>query len=152
MSDGAIVPAKKHWAAARADGLIGRLESAAATPRAIAPYVARTGSVVGHLAIASTVAIALGAADAAFGPEPGGFSTDGALAIGALALAVATSGSAASEYALTNGVMLSGMFLRRKTTELMTMRGGGTKSGDTSAPTKPQTPEEDPIVQKGKEL
>lgn len=94
-----------------------------------------------HLGVAATVAVALGAADAAFGPEPGGFSTDGALAIGALLTAVVTSG-AASDVALTNGVMLSGMYLRRKTAELM--RAGR----DESAPDQrqPAAPDEDPVV------
>jgi len=137
MADGAIVSTKKHWAAARADALIGQLEKAPSA--AIEPYTARAGHAVLHLGVAATVAVALGAADAAFGPEPGGFSTDGALAVGALLLSVATAGTT-SDVALTQGVMLSGMFLRRKTAELMKAEAPITTTST------PSSPKEDPIV------
>ena len=148
MAD-ALVP-KKHWATARADALIGSMERSA-EPGAIAPYVARAGSAFGHVGIAAIVAVSLGAADAAFGPEPGGFSTDGALAVTALLLSVATHGSAVSDYALTNGVMLSGMLLRRKTAQLM--RDMAADAGDKGEPERgaQRTPDNDPIIKFAKE-
>ena len=151
MADGAIVPSKKHWAAARADELIGRLESATATPKAMVPFVERAGSVAGHLGVAAVVAATLGAADAIIGPEPGGFSTDAGLAVGALLLSVATDG-ATSEYARTQGVMLSGMFLRRKTAQMVSSRKSGASAAAGKAPPAPATPEEDSPVKKAKEV
>ncbi len=139
MADKAIVRHErpKRWATAQADAVLRQMD---ATDGTIAPYVERTGSIFGHLGTAAVVSLTLGAMDAAVGPEPGGVPVDGLLGVAALATSVLTAGSAVSDYAMTNGVMLSGMFLRRKTAELMKAEAPTTTSQ------APSTPKEDPIV------
>lgn len=161
MSDGsAPIEATKHWAEAVVDSAIsGIAKTTDTTKSGLKPYVEGGGAILGNYASAGVLGMLLGACDATIGPEPGGWSIDGGLAVGFGLVSIASAGKmpGLSSWAKTQGTAMTMGYTRRKTAGLMAGGGSSTPSGGggsspTKATSKPQTPEEDPIIAKSKEF